>query len=355
MRGAWRRLASFVRRDARNLRHNAVAAVVILGMVVVPSFYAWFNIAGSWDPYGNTDNIRVAVASEDEGYAGALVPVSVNLGERVVSELRASETIDYVVTSADDAVEGVRSGEYYAAIVLPRNFSRGLMTMLSSDPERPEVRFYQNEKENAIASIVTGKAEDAVLADINRGFASAVTAVGAGTLEELGRALDGDGARSLAGRLSAAVSGASEQLRGSADDARDVSELLSDTEALLASGGRHGRGRRSRRPSTPARTLRETAEGLDGAGTAIDDATGAVGDALSSAASSLDGVRDAIDAAFATAADQQGALQDALADAQATARRAGREARRADGVSRTVRDELLSQLQAALGEGKRRG
>ena len=349
MRGAWRRLASFVRRDARNLRHNAVAAVVILGMVVVPSFYAWFNIAGSWDPYGNTDNIRVAVASEDEGYAGALVPVSVNLGERVVSELRASETIDYVVTSADDAVEGVRSGEYYAAIVLPRNFSRGLMTMLSSDPERPEVRFYQNEKENAIASIVTGKAEDAVLADINRGFASAVTAVGAGTLEELGRALDGDGARSLAGRLSAAVSGASEQLRGSADDARDVSELLSDTEALLASGG--GTAAASLSPTVDAgETLRETAEGLDGAGTAIDDATGAVGDALSSAASSLDGVRDAIDAAFATAADQQGALQDALADAQATLEG---QAEKLDELTASLdrADELLSQLQAALGEG----
>ena len=192
MRGSWKRVGAFVQRDARHLRRGVVALVALVGMVAVPSFYAWFNIAGSWDPYGNTDNVRVAVASDDAGYSGELVPVSVNLGERVLLELQASETIDYVVTSSDGAVEGVRSGEYYAAIVLPEDFSHGLMTMLSDRPERPQVRFYQNEKENAIASIVTGKAEDAVLADIDRGFAHAVTAVGAGALEELGRALDGD-------------------------------------------------------------------------------------------------------------------------------------------------------------------
>ena len=55
------------------MRANAIALVVFVGIVAVPSFYAWFNIAGSWDPYGNTGNIRVAVANEDEGYSGELV------------------------------------------------------------------------------------------------------------------------------------------------------------------------------------------------------------------------------------------------------------------------------------------
>ena len=50
MRGVW----ELVRRDARHVRANAIALVVFVGIVAVPSFYAWFNIAGSWDPYGNT-------------------------------------------------------------------------------------------------------------------------------------------------------------------------------------------------------------------------------------------------------------------------------------------------------------
>ena len=115
MRGVW----AFLRRDARHAVSSAIALVVFAGIVAVPSFYAWFNIAGSWDPYGNTRNLRVAVANEDAGYEGGLLPVRVNMGERVVSDLRASESIGYEVTSADDAVEGVRSGEYFAAIVIP--------------------------------------------------------------------------------------------------------------------------------------------------------------------------------------------------------------------------------------------
>ena len=327
MRGSWKRVGAFVRRDARHLRRGVVALVALVGMVAVPSFYAWFNIAGSWDPYGNTDNVRVAVASEDAGYSGELVPVSVNLGERVLLELQASETIDYVVTSADDAVEGVRSGEYYAAIVLPEDFSRGLMTMLSDRPERPQVRFYQNEKENAIASIVTGKAEDAVLADIDRGFAHAVTAVGAGALEELGRALDGDEVAGAAGRLDAAVTDASGALRGSAEDARRLAGLLTSAEGLVGSGADTASAALS--PTVDAGgILRETAEGLGDAGD----------------------VGTAIDDAFDAASDQQGRIQEGLADAESAL---GDQIALLDRLTSSLAqaDTLLAQLQEGLGEG----
>ena len=326
-----------------------VALVALVGMVAVPSFYAWFNIAGSWDPYGNTDNVRVAVASDDAGYSGELVPVSVNLGERVLLELQASETIDYVVTSSDGAVEGVRSGEYYAAIVLPEDFSRGLMTMLSDRPERPQVRFYQNEKENAIASIVTGKAEDAVLADIDRGFAHAVTAVGAGALEELGRALDGDEVAGAAARLDAAVTDASGALRGSAEDARRLAGLLASAEGLVESGADTTSAALS--PTVDAGgILRETAEGLGDAGDALDGAADSVGGALSSAVSSLDDVGAAIDDAFDTASAQQGRIQEGLADAESAL---GDQIALLDRLTSSLAqaDTLLAQLQEGLDEG----
>ena len=349
MRGFLGRVGSFVRRDARHLRANVVALVALVGMVAVPSFYAWFNIAGSWDPYGNTDNIRVAVASEDEGYTGELVPVSVNLADRVIDELRASDTIDYVVTSADDAVEGVRSGAYYAAIVLPEDFSRGLMTMLSGKPERPRVRFYQNEKENAIASIVTGKAESAVLADIDRGFARAVTTVGAGALEELGRALDDDALEGAAGRLDAAVTDASDALRGSAEDVRDLSELLSSTEELVTSGADTASSALS--PTVDAGdTLREVSSGLSGAGSAIDDEADSVGGALTSAEGSLDDAESAIDDALDAAGAQRERLQGALSDAGASLED---QIALLDklGASLEQADEVLAGLEAQLDGG----
>lgn len=185
----------FIRRDARHLRSSVIAVVVLVGIVAVPSFYAWFNIAGSWDPYGSTNNIRVAVANEDAGYTGTLVPVSINLGERVASQLQGSDSIGYVATSGKEAVEGVRAGRYYAAVVIPQSFSSDLMSTFSASPHRAEVRFYQNEKENAIASIVTDKAASSIQAQVSAGFAEAVSQVGASVLSELGRSLNDDEVR----------------------------------------------------------------------------------------------------------------------------------------------------------------
>ena len=61
-------------RDVRQATRNVIAVIVAMGLVIVPALYAWYNIAASWDPYKNTGNLKVAVASIDEGYDGRLNP-----------------------------------------------------------------------------------------------------------------------------------------------------------------------------------------------------------------------------------------------------------------------------------------
>ena len=99
---------------------NVIAGIVCLGLVIVPSLYAWFNIAGSWDPYSNTKNLKVAVANTDEGYTSDLMPLSINVGDKVTSALRENDQIGWLITSEQDALEGVRSGQYYAAVIIPQ-------------------------------------------------------------------------------------------------------------------------------------------------------------------------------------------------------------------------------------------
>ena len=53
------------KRDVWRIKNNVIALIVIMGLTVVPCLYAWFNIAASWDPYKNTGNLKVAVASVD--------------------------------------------------------------------------------------------------------------------------------------------------------------------------------------------------------------------------------------------------------------------------------------------------
>ena len=329
-----RGMVRLLRHDMRHLRSSVIAVVVFAGIVAVPSFYAWFNIAGSWDPYGRTGDVRVAVANEDAGYEGALVPVRVNLGERVVAELCSSTSIGYEVTSADEAVEGVRSGRYYAAVVVPKDFSRDLMTVFSADPVRAEVPFYQNEKENAIASIVTGKAADSVQSDIGRSFAEAVADVGTAALQELSGLLDDDAVVALAGRLDDAVTLATDELETTAGDVRELSSLLSSTQALLGSGA--GTVDAALSPALDVSgALGDAASGLDDAGAALDSAQSSVRDALAQAGTGVDGVGTAIDDAFDAAGAQVARVRGGLVSAH-------------DAVAAQV--TLLERLYGALDE-----
>ena len=55
------------RRDLKKIFTNSMAIILIVGVAVLPSLYAWFNIYANWDPYGNTSNMQVAVINADEG------------------------------------------------------------------------------------------------------------------------------------------------------------------------------------------------------------------------------------------------------------------------------------------------
>ena len=228
----------------------------------------------------------------------------------------------------------MRSGEYYAAVVIPPDFSRDMMTTFSADPVRAEVRFYQNEKANAIATIVTDKASSAVMAQIDSGFAEAVSAVGAGALKELGSALDDDAVTGLAARLDAAVTDSADALSGTAGSVRDFADLLESTRGLLGSGA--GVADAALSPTADAgEVLGETASGLAGAGSAIDDAETSVAGALESAGAGLDGVDAAIDDALDVAGAQEARIQKGLSAAR-------------DAVGEQI--DALERLDGALGE-----
>lgn len=159
--------------DVKRLSRNVVAVVVIMGLCVIPSLYAWFNIFSNWDPYGEsaTSNLKIAVVSDDTGIeiAGA----SVNIGESVIEGLKQNTTIGWVFTeTSDEAVNGVYSGEYYAALIIPEKFTEEMISFLGGEIEHPDIVYYENEKKNAIAPKITQKAKTAVQEQVNSTFVS---------------------------------------------------------------------------------------------------------------------------------------------------------------------------------------
>ena len=305
------KIFALIKRDASHVFANVISLVVCVGMIVVPCFYAWFNIAGSWDPYGNTKNLKVALANSDAGYTSELIPVNINMGERMVSDLRASTSIGYIVTSEEEAIEGVKSGEYYAAIVFPEDFTANMMSVATTASVRPQVRFYQNEKQNAIAAIVTNKASTAVQQDIDESFAKSVTTVGAGVLSEVSDYLTDDNLSSFTEKLDTALDGAVSTLNSTSASLRTFSTLAESTQGLMEATSE---GATSSLSATldAGNTLRETASDVSRLGTAFDGTVSTLNNALTSSAEAIDKVQVQVDEAFDKAGDQTGKMEDGL-------------------------------------------
>ena len=158
------------RRDLKRLLRNRAAVLVLGGVCLLPSLYAWFNIAANMDPYGNTQGIKVAVANCDEGADTA--QMSLNAGASIMDNLKENKKLGWTFVDEEEAIEGVKSGVYYAAIVIPENFSDSLLSILSGDVKKPQLDYYINEKKNAIAPKITDTGATTLQQQINDTFSS---------------------------------------------------------------------------------------------------------------------------------------------------------------------------------------
>lgn len=329
-----RNIIAIFKRDLSRIRGSVVALIVAVGLVIVPTLYAWFNIAGSWDPYGNTGNLKVAVANSDNGYMSDLIPVRVNIGDTVVSALRENDQLDWRFVSESDAVEGVRSGEYYAAVVIPENFSSRMMTVFSSDAEHAEIVYYENQKANAIAPRVTDKAASTVRQQIDETFAKTISDVGLATTSSLLEFMDGDQIAAYAGNLSGTLAGAIATLRdasGSVDEFAGLLQsstgLLDSTSDLLASAGAANENAEA--------LVGDAKTGLSGMHDALDAAVAAINQSLKDSAGDYDAAAKAIDEAFGAADAHVSLTVTQLRDASADV------AKRASDM-RDVQDNILA-------------
>ena len=161
--------------DLKKLVKQPFALVIIIGLCVIPSLYAWFNIFANWDPYANTGGIPVAVVSLDKDYTRKDGSV-VNMGESVLESLHSNTSVKWVfLDTEEEAREGVEAGKYYAAIVITEKFTYSMYNVFSDDFENPSLIYYQNQKSNAIATKITDTVAGTLQNTINETFIKVAT------------------------------------------------------------------------------------------------------------------------------------------------------------------------------------
>lgn len=331
-------VAIIFRDEVRRMTMNVVSVVIALGLVVMPSIFAWYNIIACWNVFDNTGNLTVAVANDDEGYESDLIPLRVNVGEQVVSALRANSQIDWVFTDGEDAVDGARSGRYYAAVVIPKEFSRDMLTFYADTSEHASIIYYSNEKVSAIAPKITDRGADTVSYEVNQVFAQTLSEVALSVAEAIARYADDADAGGRIADVAAHLSEVAEEVRQAADVLTIYGNLSTSAADLIQSANAFAASTKGQvealkgTASSGAASLVPLAQGLT-------DALDSISDALAGAAGSYDEVAAAADAAFD--------------DASATATEAATQMRAsADGLDARISSyrQIADQLESLSGQ-----
>lgn len=295
MKNIWK----IFQRDMMRIRKNVIALVVIVGISVVPCLYAWFNIAASWDPYSNTGNLKVAVASVDEGYEGSLIPLEINIGDQVLSALRENTQMEWVFTTKDKATAGVKSGKYYAAIVIPKDFSNKMMSVFSENVEKPEITYYSNAKENAIAPKVTDKGASAVQRQVNQVFIETISDTTLTVLQAVSNMTEASGAETIVSNLNTNLNRIFGDLSASAGLLQSFSDMTVSAQNLLNSTTEFMQSAQTQSQESK-QTFQKSKDSFSDIDSALDAATDNVETALNATQSVYDEMNQTITKAFET-------------------------------------------------------
>ena len=240
------------RRDVKRLLRVPKSFIIVVGIIVTPALYAWFNINAFWDPYENTAHIAVAVVNLDEGATSDLTG-PVDVGAQVVGQLEDNDQLGWTFMDEAEAAAALRSGDVYASMQIPADFSADLLSVTSGTFAQPALVYSVNEKLGAISPKITDVGASTLDEQITSAFTEQVAEAATTALKDAGDQTQLKLLNAKSDTLSAV-----DQASATLDEARqNVSALQSGLEQSRgALGG-------------TTQTLRDTSATLDDVQTAI--------------------------------------------------------------------------------------
>lgn len=298
-----------LRRDFKRLVTVPAAWVIMIGLILIPPLYAWFNIYGFWNPYGNTDSIKVAVANMDKGTDNALLG-KVNLGDQIEGTLKSNDQLGWEFMGKANAMEAVESGDCYAAIVIPSDFSEDLANVVTNSKHRPTLEYYVNEKASPISPKITDQGATVVDRTVNNTFVSTVSGVLVKAVNSANGTISGntnaianetigelDNTKRNVGTIRSAIADLDTQLANVPQQTKAARNALNDVQLAAASAGRGLAG-----ASTAIGTAQTQLNTLSSnANSALETGSGLVSQATAQSTASINQISSAVSAASGSA------------------------------------------------------
>lgn len=178
--------------DLKDIFTNKALLVIVIGLCILPSLYGWFNIKASWDPYSQkaTSGIKVAIVNNDKGTK--LNGKEINIGNQVVDSLKNNHQMGWQFVNEEEGTKNVESGNYYAMITIPENFTEQLTSIITSKVEKGDIIYTVNEKINAIAPKLTDKGASSIQQQVSKQIVATVSDAIFGVGRQLGITLENE-------------------------------------------------------------------------------------------------------------------------------------------------------------------
>jgi putative membrane protein len=177
-------ITEIFKNDIKAIIRNPVVIFVLLVIICIPALYALLNMQATWDPYSETQNIKVAVVNNDSGYNTN--GTHYNVGNTLVDELKNNTNFSWQFVDKDTALNGVKNGTYYAALIIPSNFSEDLLSIETTTPQQAKIQYIVNDKLNPVAPRLTNAGADEVQTKINNEIVKTVDGIIFGKLSDVG-------------------------------------------------------------------------------------------------------------------------------------------------------------------------
>ena len=222
---------------SRRIRSWRIAAVV--AVVLVPLAFAGLFLASVGDPEAGLERVPVAIVNDDE----AIIQTGddgeeqyILAGRQLVTELTGSDSpadLDWQLTNDSDAAEMLASGEVYAILTVPSDFSEAILSTGGDDPQQASIEIRTDDAHSYVSGAVASALGDGMV----RAFGSEITEQFiVGVFDEVGNSLTeaADAAQQLADGAADAASGAVEFADGVGSYTGGVASLASGARELDA-------------------------------------------------------------------------------------------------------------------------
>lgn len=158
-----------IKAEWKNIAKSTWLKIVLCAIMIIPMIYACVFLGSMWDPYGNTDQLPVAVVNKDKEvkYNGS----TMDIGKQLSDKLSKNDSMDFNIVSSTKAQKGLKDGKYYMVITIPENFSKNATTLLDDDPQTMMLTYTTNPQTNYIAT----KMDDSAMAKVKAEISSTVT------------------------------------------------------------------------------------------------------------------------------------------------------------------------------------